>query len=147
VYISWQQAVDLLQTAVAKRGADYIYPKELLSVENEIPTECVYYDPAGQPSCMVGEVLYAMGVILDIDDECISHGANGNGLSELIDEDYIHVDTPTLELLQMAQVKQDHGMPWGEALNVALAVIYDHYPELVPAPAPVHDEIKQEITV
>lgn len=117
--LTYEEALADLRALVAERGEDYVY------VMPEEVGACVYFAPDGSPSCIVGGVLARHGWTADdADNENINedtgvttltedHGGRGPLLS---------VDDRTRLLLNVAQVKQDANLPWGEA--VALAVEY-----------------------
>lgn len=81
------------------------------------------YQYAGQPSCVVGKALALAGASVDI-LEWLDDGGNGaNGaLSAIQLSDHMECVTSTAAILfNEAQVRQDNGETWGEALQYAEA--------------------------
>lgn len=106
-----ETALGLLGAVVAE-WPDYTYtPVAALDVD-DLP-RCVYLH-RGAPSCVVGRVLARHGWPLEalapLDDE------DGTGAHQLPDA---MADAEARELLSRAQIKQDDGRPWSDALAAA----------------------------
>lgn len=113
----------LLDEAVSKFGADYVYPQgEGLKCD---------YVRNGAPSCLVGQVLAASGVPLErlakADQEYFCTGAPaGDLLQELKNEGVIDFDLGSHLLLVNAQYHQDARVAWGESVKRAKDSV-EHY--------------------
>lgn len=104
VSLDYDTALALLERAVAEKGADYAYPRSY----------CVYFEPDGSPSCIVGHVLAYMGVTRrDVLDW------NRSPVLTLCSLEVIEADYLTQRLLVLTQMHQDSGTPWGEAVAKA----------------------------
>lgn len=124
ISISYEQARDLLELAVEERGADHIY-KRRRNPGGQL-AQCTYYGPDGTPDCIVGWVLNRLGLRYDY---CQSY--NGSGVEHLISHMEIKCDLKTACLLTAAQIYQDDGFTWGDALANAVEQTQhmDDYPE------------------
>jgi uncharacterized protein with LGFP repeats len=124
--LSYEDAVLFLEKAVADRGADYVYPHQLLSPStgqqngDEEETGCVYFDhETNQPSCIIGHVFSYMGIAaLDV------RGYEGQTVQVLAGSEsrlgLFDADETTVGLLARAQSFQDTRHSWGESLRYAL---------------------------
>ena len=103
---------------VAEFGADYIYVKE--KRPNHVPENysgCWYVSQDGkEPSCLIGRVLYRMGVPLEILGQHEGDAPNGPDLITLLMDSY-GFDHNTLNVLAFAQGMQDNGATWGKCLE------------------------------
>ena len=131
--ISYEEASELIDRAIAERGEDFVYQDS-----------CVY-ETLGDPSCMVGRVLAKAGVpietlrMMDMVDKWSPVNEYGERIYTTTDfatvvqsgkfSNAFTVDNGALELLHEAQVRQDNRDPWGEAqaraLTVAEAAVLD----------------------
>jgi hypothetical protein len=114
--IDKNRVIELLQQAVLVKGDDYVDPRSSNEEEG-----CLYFEKSGAPSCIVGHVLYDLGIrklynngevsdIIDIDDS--DNYFIGN-----------HEFTPeAIDALSVAQMTQDHGYSWGKAVAEAKSV-------------------------
>lgn len=94
----------LMEAAVELKGEDYVY-------DQKDPGGMCYYIRDGQPSCIVGHVLVMAGV----EPERIGlkeYLGAWRAVPELTDW-----DPDIVKALSDAQAAQDHGAPWGEALE------------------------------
>lgn len=117
VKYSREQVVEAAAKVVAERGADWVYPKERGSewlLENEY---CRYALPDGSPACIVGAIFHELGIKNDPDYQ----GGVRNYVSALGILDSF--DDKTVDSLNDAQIEQDTGTAWGEA-------IVEAFPEL-----------------
>lgn len=136
-YFSLTDVMDALRKVVANQGEENVYKTPSAS---SYPGLCVYVEQDEEqrilkPSCVVGHVLWALGVPLD------KFNMTGNAKSvcySLSDYGYFF-DPNAIEVLQIAQLIQDHGvgemthgnrctycrmresgpMTWGRALEAA----------------------------
>lgn len=111
-FLTYTRTLELLREVIAEKGEDFVY--EPLVDENGLST-CRYLDQ-GQPSCLVGHVLYRAGIspaelagVEDITPDSSSETWLGWGTPRAID------------LLADVQEKQDRHVAWGEALASAIA--------------------------
>lgn len=134
ISLTFDEAKELLLEAVESNGADYTY--QLVSVKYEgwdgkeaIATMCANFDPETKaPSCIVGHVFAAKGLTLD----ALGSTYNLSGVDTIVEEaDLLDLDAPTQHLLDRAQVNQDAGIPWGEAVRSAIEDTLATYPELL----------------
>jgi hypothetical protein len=106
-------ALTLLRAAVQAKGADHIYqPKP----NGRGDRQC-YYLYGDQPDCIVGHVLLAAGWTLDevYSVEETTPGSYQCGLwSQRLTE-------RAAALLDYTQINQDRGLPWGKAVDDAVA--------------------------
>lgn len=120
--IDAEQALQLLQTQVTKKGDGYIYKAE----ERPVPdakVNCVYYEQDQTPSCIVGHILDD----LNVDSKKITTEFNTKGLwllnessvNELNKELKLGLTPEAESVLTSAQIAQDNGHTWGEALIAA----------------------------
>lgn len=116
---------DLLRKAVELKGSDYVYPTYRGSALN------CYYAKDGQPDCIVGHVLFDLGVpIADMtwDDSGERRGDMATDVISvhrdyLLEEHGLKFDDVAWEMLRSAQSKQDWRCSWGEALEAASGVM------------------------
>jgi len=113
ITLTYDEAVSLLERAVAEKGADYVYPRA------HRLAGCVYFEEETKaPSCIVGHVLAYKGV----DPEPFIEDVNLNGdtvdslLSDDEDPGFVNTDGRTKSLLSWVQHIQDNGKPWGDAV-------------------------------
>lgn len=118
--IDRDRAVELLRQQVERVGAEYVY--QLPANERQ----CVYFDAAGCPSCIVGYVLADLGVSVGgVHESGRTPGSQfdmGNGIAiAAVDVDGVALTEGARSVLAMAQRAQDQGETWGEALERAVA--------------------------
>lgn len=111
-----EQAVRLLERAVAERGKDYVYRaeerKEAEARDGDpAAIACSYAEPDGSPSCMVGLALSYVGA-----NPVIMEDIGGWAMGVLPD---LGVALGTARVFQEAQSAQDMGKTWGVALEAA----------------------------
>lgn len=125
------KVLEVLDTVVEKRGADYIYPRLDLEVDGqEDGFDCHYIWTeddrrrglalsldlqVGQPACLVGALLDEMGLL----DPYVRfvQDANDHGVAALELEEVF--DTETMDVLDRVQAIQDKGETWGQARDTA----------------------------
>ena len=91
--ISFEQARDLAEMAVADRGADYVYPNSMSETRS-----CLYFEDIG-PSCLVGWFFHRMGMTKEdflVTPPESTALLNIVGVEFLADNGYLKADTQTL---------------------------------------------------
>jgi len=128
------RALELLDQAVAERGADFVYPEDWKVV---VPRDgakdtpmCVYVHD-GQPRCIVGQVLVKHGLKPAKLAFYEGHGVT-SVLKALGDSGVLSFEHGVLTLLRTAQDLQDDGCSWGGAVAKAREALYDLRSELNP---------------
>lgn len=121
--ITRDDVISALREVVAERGADYLYQAQ------GRPGNCVYVvtNARGdlEPSCIVGHVLYRLGVPLSD-----MNGLDSDDAEMLSDTLGLNIDPWAVACLQTAQELQDgavdpapgHDHSWGAALRAAEAI-------------------------
>lgn len=118
--LTYEDAVLGLKRAIELKGADYVYERVKVSTGDVTVPLCVNWDN-GQPSCIVGHVLVnEMGV--DPDDPAAQASQAQSAAGTLVFLD-IKADERTQSLLGLAQIAQDRGTPWGEAVESAIETV------------------------
>ena len=117
IQLTLERTKQLLAEAVAEKGADYVYTTPDGEQGNEDVSPNCFYVHGFQPGCIVGHVLHKAGVSLASLREEESNNASGVLSSLRPDLPY----EPGVDvLLNEAQQAQDQGVPWGEAVRLAL---------------------------
>ncbi len=119
--LTYEKAVELAKKAVEAKGADYVYhtPEGERAVEatrenDWYSPDCVNFDVDSDcPSCIVGHILFDFGVPKD---ELIEF--NEEGSHEFVEW---YASRQVDVFLEALQRKQDAGLPWGQALEEAIA--------------------------
>lgn len=107
-------AIELLERAVQDRGADFVYRKH-----DEYNTACKY-EKNDAPSCLVGVVLAMAGATiweLKRMDQADEPGMDLHWQGLLP----VEATNQAIDILSAAQLAQDVGHTWGEALLRARA--------------------------
>lgn len=109
------QVLDAAREAVNEKGSDYIYKR--------VGDGCTYSDTEGNPSCLVGHVIFKL------DPEAFKKLAReeldaheSNNVDDLEFNEWIPVNFWTndaLKAMRFAQDRQDAGEIWGNALYAA----------------------------
>jgi hypothetical protein len=127
IEIDREKALALLAAEVRTEGPQFVYKRDERVDENGDMQgiNCRYVED-GNPSCLVGRVLFRAGVPI----EAIHNlDTQWNGMSESIGDakfpDDVNLTLDAREVLQAAQTSQDAGQTWGEALRSALSVDTD----------------------
>jgi hypothetical protein len=107
--ITARDALRLIERAVEERGRDFRYSD--YEGDWADPDVCSYRQPDGTPACIVGLALSYVGLLdkLIEDDTIVGQQASF----------YDEIDPEAIGVLSAAQMSQDSGEPWGEALAVA----------------------------
>lgn len=114
IELTYDKAVELLERAVAEKGADYVYQRP--TNEQGIPRGCAYFH-GKEPGCIIGHVLSYLGLTRgDIGQYNTAY--SWHALTHCVGFD-VRADERTNKLLQTAQCRQDDGHSWGEAVNIA----------------------------
>ena len=117
--LTYEQATELAEAEIAKEGANYVYP------QMEIPGggNCQYFRD-GEPSCIVGRILAE----LDVPEKALAHNLPAWRALGLLDSTgFVTADSKAVDFLQELQMRQDKGMPWGEAYSEAVSKIEEVY--------------------
>ncbi len=103
---------------VEKVGDDFIYKKDeryVLEDGTLGSAICIYYEPDGTPSCIVGRILHNAGIIspytFDMEGASARRVASDRG--DFTDE--------ALKFLDALQDHQDRGVTWGRSLLLGMA--------------------------
>jgi hypothetical protein len=117
IIITPEVALDTLREVVAEAGEDYTYPPAMKG-------EACTYVAGGKPSCLIGRVLFKLGVPLErLEEADRAQGGTGEPAFELLGtlkgEGVVDVDLDVRHLFSEAQFAQDNGSCWGSALAAA----------------------------
>jgi hypothetical protein len=115
--ITRSKAIAALEEAVAEKGEDYVY-------RTDNPGGQCYYSVDGEPSCIVGHVFAKLDQELfrDVADwEARYH--QSMSVRTVRTRWPSRMDYDALEALSMAQVYQDAGRTWGQAVKAATSVV------------------------
>jgi hypothetical protein len=107
------RAIELAKVEIEKEGEEFVYKAPDLS--------CVNYRMDGTPSCLVGRMLDAEGLITF---QSLSEANLIMSPVTSLDFD-LDLDLPedTLGFLRTLQDNQDRGVPWGDALKKSLQAL------------------------
>jgi hypothetical protein len=106
-----QQALELLEQAVATRGPDYRYP---LRPAASGQSDACRYVWDGEPDCLVAVALSLAGWSVAELREIEAFGQIGN-----LPHPDARISWQAIEVLRCAQYAQDEGTSWGDALRSA----------------------------
>lgn len=115
--LTLERGIELAKEVVGERP-EFVYERERVG---DVLLGCTYVRD-GQPSCLVGCVMYRAGVPIEE-----LEGIEGESAYGLLDFliDYAPENQIEKRLLEKflvdIQYKQDSGSPWGEALEYAMA--------------------------
>ncbi len=109
-----------LQAVVDEAGHDFRYDMRPDTFAG-MGTACFYVNPeTNEPDCIVGRVLYRLGVPLDV---LRTNDLAGNPTCTVgrfsLEGSPVQLDDRILGLLRAAQQTQDRHAPWGECLEEA----------------------------
>lgn len=115
VQITRENFTAAMRAAVAERGEDFVYPERGSELAKQgwrsEQGTCVYVLPDGTPACLIGLALYKIDPGLLTHVEFPFDGAGGvMGRAGVQDE-------MLLQAADMAQIEQDYGASWGDALS------------------------------
>lgn len=114
----------LVRAAIAIRGEDYVYPSaerggcDYVHKEKVVDGDDVVEKLT--PGCIVGMVFYMAGVPLESFKEI---GGTLAGTEDQFNAIGVAMTEKAMHFLRAAQVKQDNGVPWGEAREEALLYV------------------------
>jgi len=124
--ITLRLVLDVLEEIVAERP-DYIYPKNDPDWRND-EGACVYRLPSGEPACIVGVLLYRLGLPLpEFESTCPARVLFPDTLSNA-ELDGRRVDLSGLDpryisiFLSAVQLNQDEGMNWRASVEDAKTI-------------------------
>lgn len=105
--------LSLMNAAVDEKGVDYIYTQEFEVCQN--------FDPGtGDPKCIVGHILYDLGVT---SDDCRDGGGVGHTVNTLRrTRPELTLTLGAVMVMQAAQTAQDSGVAWGQARDIGQGV-------------------------
>lgn len=132
--IDRDRALALLRQAVEQKGEDYVYPS---GDPYSVGTKTCTYERDGEPSCLVGHVLFIAGVPVEVlarldqygetefrtlayGSTCEDDDGNEEVLQEPVLHEYAALTEEAVEALSAAQDTQDRGRTWGQALLRAI---------------------------
>lgn len=105
-----------LQDVVDEFGHDYVYP------DRESWSAACFYVRDGKPSCLAGQVVHRLGVPLEKLKQF-----EAQAITAMVDHvPPIQLYEP-LVVLRQAQVVQDRGGTWGQALETAKKFAYNQH--------------------
>lgn len=110
--ITKSKALELLEAAVAERGADYVYERD---GTRQSGPGCTYVR-GGQPSCLIGLAMAKAGVPIEQLAEWDTRD-NSAACFVLVDDEL--ATKTAVDVMATAQSLQDIGETWGEALQAA----------------------------
>lgn len=116
IELSLVMTKELLAEAVAEKGADFVYVNKYGQQADQSGDVTCQYVHGDQPGCIVGNVLHRAGVPLDELGQYETHSVDDLGQRLFTAEARVKL------LLNHIQGHQDVGVPWGEAVRLALAV-------------------------
>ena len=99
-----------LRQVVAEKGAGYVYPESEKKASRGNLAPVCQYRVNGRPSCIIGHVLDRLGIVTEPRHE--GHGA-GHVVAVYGGSEQV------ASLADTAQIMQDVGRTWGEALERA----------------------------
>lgn len=111
------KAIELLERAVAEKGADYVDP--------QAKNVCAYVNDDGvTPSCIIGHAYFYAGATIAQLDEMDRQGSIEGIVEHAGGEGVLPVETTpeAIAAFMAAQDRQDAGNTWGCALQAAKAV-------------------------
>lgn len=115
INLEYDAAVKLAQEQIALKGEGYVYKQH----RGEDGVGTCFYVHNNQPDCIVGHILHAAGVGLDVLSVQEGSGA-WTLLRRLKDGGILEYDDRVSRLLASLQGEQDNGSTWGESLDWAL---------------------------
>lgn len=92
------------------------YPDRIYEPPDGHGTSCQYVHADGKPGCLIGEALFAAGVI---DADFYKSGNNMNTITQLARELDLSITSNELAWLAEVQVKQDRQDCWAVAIKSA----------------------------
>lgn len=123
IHLTLERTNELLDAAVAEKGADYIYTdtRGFRAAPGSDGADCQYVH-GNRPGCLVGNVLHRAGVELERLLQVEGFGVGDVDFQEYLD---VTCDEGVLDLLSEAQQRQDGGDTWGDSVAYARGVAGD----------------------
>lgn len=145
--ITYDEVFTRVVAAVNERGRLYVNSAPIVAGHPDFDPDlagkdqgwetCRYFMPDGSPSCIVGVALAG-----ELAESGVTPGSKSNerGIFQLLAKDVeIPLTARAIRFLWRLQSMQDHGKPWGEALDTAAADVassLDSLDDTVPADDP-----------
>lgn len=104
-----EQLSQIMTEIVNEAGRDFVY-------RNHNYSNCTYLKD-DVPDCLIGRVLFRLGIPLEVLQEM---DENIIAISSAEGPDLTGLSTSACDLLGVAQMKQDQGQNWGDALDTFL---------------------------
>lgn len=118
IELTYERVNELLDEAIAEKGADYVYKDEMGRVAGiDTETCCQYVHGEGDskaPGCIAGNVLHRAGVPLGEFNRVESLA-----VAPLLDLLGVRMPDEAVSLLAEIQGRQDKGWTWGLAVDAA----------------------------
>lgn len=116
--VTRDDALDLMRAAVTEKGADYVYPADMM---------CTYFSEDAAPACIVGHVFARLGLTA----EDLQYNNEGTGVEDAVlglqvHHPDFHVTDDAIAVMAAAQDAQDSRFTWGKALESAVAADSDY---------------------
>lgn len=120
ITITKVSALEGLKALVEEYGEDFVYEQNT----DEDALSCAYVR-GGEPSCMIGKFLAAVGVPLERLERADTLGGDPatHLINKLVNEGVLDVEYGVRGILATAQVTQDSGDTWGSAYDRAARCI------------------------
>lgn len=104
-----------MDKVVNKKGVDYVYTEEFDTCNN-------FDARTGDPRCIVGHILHALGVKFE---DCRHGGAVGTTVNALrATRPELTFTLGAVMTMQAAQTAQDGGVSWGQARDIGRGVTH-----------------------
>lgn len=111
--------IEAMEKAVAQKGADYVYPATEFDEHGGVSNtdwraslgECRYSLPDGTPACIIGQAIHLIDPKYTPEHDLIADAAT------VLDSVFPGLTPPLLAAATDAQVIQDSGYTWGDALD------------------------------
>jgi hypothetical protein len=133
IEVTEELVIEKLEEIIAEYGADYVY--ERVSCPENDWTACVYVHH-GEPSCLVGHFVSRIGLDVTALDGCTE---TSYWMADYFRTDQVMFTISALDALREAQIEQDCGKTWGEALEGAHRLTRLGSSENVKALGPIED--------
>lgn len=119
--LTYAKAKELLTEIVAEYGEDYAYTR----IDDEGPCYYVHRDESGEfvPGCIVGVLLHKMGFDLEWLMRCTLGPVVSYLYTIRLQRPDFSYEVKAESLLIEVQVRQDRGVPWGQAVREALEMV------------------------
>lgn len=132
IHVDADTVIQTLRECVAERGEDHVY---LAPGEDGPGHSCFYWhhkynedgNETGAPGCIIGLMLTKLGVPKDVLDQY-----EGQTVTEMFRRPHpdLVLTEDAANVARSAQLAQDYGDPWGEALEKAEEAYEDLQPQI-----------------